>query len=275
LQDIAVRIALKSLKRKFEGDRLIQIRGNRSEGSFLSPGVVPFHKPEAIEQPELQGWWGPGTVESFWQSNKVLQITQPSRRTLLFGGSFNPIHNGHLTLARFACERRGFDRVLFIPNGDNYPKSGLAKAEIRLEMVQAAIRGETAYEVLETESRSPVPMRTVQTTEELRAIYPEDELVILRSLDSLPRTHHRLFRIAGLRVLVVHRGEAHSRFEDILRRIPHLGVNRGRIDFVEADQFKFDLSSTEIRNAVRQRRPITDMVPAKVAKIIEDRNLYR
>jgi nicotinate (nicotinamide) nucleotide adenylyltransferase len=274
LQDIAVRIALQRLGRRFEGARLIQIRGRETEGAWLSPGVVPFHAPEAIEQPELEGWWQPGSIESFWQSNKVLQVRQPPRRTLLFGGSFNPVHNGHLALARFVRERLRFDRVLFIPNGDNYRKVDLAPATARLAMVRAAVAGDPACEVVDAEVFSPEPLRVVQTTEELRQEYPEDELVLLRGLDALPRTHHRLFRIPGLRVLVLPRDTAKGSFDEIVNRHPHLEANRARLDYVP-EGFQCALSSTAVRLAVREGRPVDTLVPAGVAAIIQAQGLYR
>jgi len=72
LQDVAVRRSLLRLGRWFSGDRLLQIRGLRSEAYTLNPGIVPFHFPEAIRRPELAGWWMSGSIESFWQSNKVV-----------------------------------------------------------------------------------------------------------------------------------------------------------------------------------------------------------
>jgi len=74
LQDIAIRRVLKRLNKKFEGGRLLQIRGTDNEGSILNPGLVPFHQPELIFQPQLKGWWHKNTIESFWQSNKVLAV---------------------------------------------------------------------------------------------------------------------------------------------------------------------------------------------------------
>lgn len=74
MQDIAVRRVVQRLGRKFEGTALLQIRGRKSKGACLSPGVVPFHKPDFILQPELQSWWEPGSIESFWQSNKILLV---------------------------------------------------------------------------------------------------------------------------------------------------------------------------------------------------------
>ena len=274
LQDIAVRIAIQRLGRKFRGTRLIQIRGKGSEGSRVSPGGVPFHLPMAICQPELKGWWEPGTVESFWQSNKILQVRQPPRRTLLFGGSFNPIHNGHLALAKFVRERLGFDRVLFIPNGDNYRKPDLAPALTRLAMVRSAIEGEEAYEIVDVQVHSKELLRVVQTSEEIRGTYPEDELVILRGLDALPKTHHNLFRIPGLRVLVVHRDKENRTFDQLLAKHPHLEANRERIDYI-GESFRSPVSSTEVRRAVRESRSIVSMVPPEVAAIILDRGLYR
>lgn len=74
MQDIAIRRALQRLGRKFEGDSLLQVRGRSSKGSCLSPGVIPFFRKEWILLPELESWWQPGSIESFWQSNKVLLV---------------------------------------------------------------------------------------------------------------------------------------------------------------------------------------------------------
>lgn len=76
LQDIAIRRCVRRMGREFAGTRLIQIRDRLGEHPLslvLSPGRVPFHRPASIERPELTGWWEPGSVESFYQSNRLLQ----------------------------------------------------------------------------------------------------------------------------------------------------------------------------------------------------------
>jgi hypothetical protein len=76
VQDIAIRRAMVRLGRSFSGTELIQIRhsdGTHPLSLTLSPGKVPFHRPELICQPQLDGWWDDGSVESFYQSNKYLQ----------------------------------------------------------------------------------------------------------------------------------------------------------------------------------------------------------
>ena len=78
LQDVAVRRCLLRLGVWFHGERLVQIRGLQSEGYVLNPGIVPFHRPERICQPEWRAdWCLPGSVESFWQSNKVVLAPCP------------------------------------------------------------------------------------------------------------------------------------------------------------------------------------------------------
>ncbi|MFQ6010159.1 MAG: hypothetical protein ACE5J7_03520, partial [Candidatus Aenigmatarchaeota archaeon] len=60
---------------KFQGKKLVQIRSHKSYwGKNLSPGRVPFHRPELIVEPHLEGWWDDNSVECFYQSNKILQI---------------------------------------------------------------------------------------------------------------------------------------------------------------------------------------------------------
>lgn len=79
IQDIAVRNVLGRLHRIFTGaiDNILVIHGPRSNGAFLSPGVIPFFQPHWIQPPSKTPWWAQeGSVEDFWQSNKHLQILQ-------------------------------------------------------------------------------------------------------------------------------------------------------------------------------------------------------
>lgn len=76
LQDIAVRNALQRLGKTFQGGHLVEVRGRKSEGKVLGPGVVPFHKPEIIlpPSPHHHRWWQEDSVEAFYQQNKVLCV---------------------------------------------------------------------------------------------------------------------------------------------------------------------------------------------------------
>jgi len=76
LQDIAIRKCLVRLGKNFRGDHLVQVRGKNSEGYILNPGNIRFHIPDRILKPEARGWWSAGSIESFWQSNKVLQVKE-------------------------------------------------------------------------------------------------------------------------------------------------------------------------------------------------------
>jgi ribonuclease Z len=72
LQDIAIRRAVWRLGRWFEGRQLLEVRGQRSAGYALNPGLVPFHEPAAIACGPLSSWVLPGSIEAFWQANKVV-----------------------------------------------------------------------------------------------------------------------------------------------------------------------------------------------------------
>lgn len=272
LQDIAIRIAVRRLGERFRGERLVQVRSRRSEGARLNPGVVPFHAPEHIVAPPLSGWWGPGTIEDFWQSNKVLQARR--RHTLVFGGSFNPIHEGHLAAARFARDALGFDRVVFLPNGDGYRKAGLAPAADRLAMVRAAVAGERGFEVDDSEVRSPAPLRNVTTLREIRAAAPDDALALYRGVDALRKTHRGLFDVEGLRVLVLDREGDPARFEAVVAAHEPLRRNRARLDY-RAGAFAHAGSSTAVRAAVAAGQPLDGLVPPAVAACIAAAGLYR
>jgi hypothetical protein len=74
LQDIAIRRTLVRLGTWFRGDHLVRVREPESEGFRLQPGQVPFHMPYLIRSPRKEGWWLPGSIEDFWQANKVVAV---------------------------------------------------------------------------------------------------------------------------------------------------------------------------------------------------------
>ena len=80
VHDVAVRRAVMRLGKWFKGDHLMHVRGEKTEGAVISPGVVPFHLPDMIVKAEVKDyggkgfWWEPNSVEDFYQRNKVLQI---------------------------------------------------------------------------------------------------------------------------------------------------------------------------------------------------------
>jgi hypothetical protein len=82
IHDVAIRRAVLRLGKWFHGGRLIHVRSTDSEGAVLSPGIVPFHLPEMIVKEDIKDyggkgiWWYPGTIEDFYQRNKVLQIRE-------------------------------------------------------------------------------------------------------------------------------------------------------------------------------------------------------
>jgi hypothetical protein len=77
IQDIAIRRSIARMGLCFKGKKPIRIRDKDDPhplSMILSPGQVPFHRPEKIVEPEMEGWWKPGSVESFYQSNKIFQV---------------------------------------------------------------------------------------------------------------------------------------------------------------------------------------------------------
>ena len=109
----------------------------------------------------------------------------------IFGGTFDPIHLGHLILAEQCREACGLDRVWFVvtPSPPHKP-GGRTAVEHRLEMARVATAGHPAFEVSEIETRRPGPHYTVETLEAVRRERPGDELFFLIGADSLADLPH-------------------------------------------------------------------------------------
>lgn len=195
-------------------------------------------------------------------------------RVGVFGGVFNPPHLGHLVLAQDAHAGLRLDRVLLVPVGvashrDIEHDPG---AETRLEMCSLAVAGDTRLEVSRVELDRPGPSYTVDTLRELHAQRPDDELVLLIGGDQAAalRGWHAVEELTSLaRVGVAERDE--WRRAEIVERLA--GVpGCEEIEFF--DMPRIEISSSLVRQRVREGRPIRYLVPDAVRGLIEARGLY-
>lgn len=179
----------------------------------------------------------------------------------IYGGTFDPIHQAHLILAREARERLGLDKVIFVPAAVSpLKKAPVASAEIRLSMLRAAIEGEMGFTVDDCELRRPPPSYTIDTVADIQRRENDAEIHLLIGDDHVPELAkwHRFGELEKMvRFVVLNRRgmqSTHS-YSAILRRI--------------------DISATEIRKRVASGRSIRYLVPEMVEAIIRRENLYR
>ncbi|TWI63922.1 nicotinate-nucleotide adenylyltransferase [Desulfobotulus alkaliphilus] len=205
-------------------------------------------------------------------------------KTAIFGGTFNPIHMGHLCLALEVLEKGDLDRVLFVPAGVPPWKSSnkdLASAEDRFHMVSLALEGETDLLVTDLELRRKGPSYTLDTVRILQQENPDKEFFFLLGMDAMAGIRswygwEELLALVPFRVMT--RPDTPP---GILERVlPEYGCegNRffcsGRPEIRRISVSPFTVSATEIRRRISEGRPVTGLVPDKVAAYIRDRGLY-
>ena len=184
------------------------------------------------------------------------------KKIAIYGGTFDPVHNAHLILAREAIEALNLDKVILVPAAISPLKKAapIASGEVRLEMLQAAIKGEPKFEVNECELLRPPPSYTIETVEEIRRHECDASIYCLigeDNVEQLPRWHRfaELEKIAHFVVLDRSGKQPSHSYQLIHRRI--------------------DISATEIRRRVAQHKSIRYLVPDLVDDIIQREKLYR
>jgi nicotinate-nucleotide adenylyltransferase len=185
-----------------------------------------------------------------------------TERVGIYGGTFDPVHNGHLILAREAVEQLKLDRLIFVPAAVSPHKVGTApaSAQTRLAMLRAAVGGELAFEVDDSELRREPPSYAIDTVMEIRGRFRDAEFFYLIGEDNLDELH--TWRcIDELKMLV--QFAVFSRGDTGIVH-PHPVVAR-----------RIDISSTEIRQRVASKLSIRYLVPEQVEDIIQTEQLYR
>ena len=198
-------------------------------------------------------------------------------KTGIYGGTFNPIHNGHLHIVEEFRRGLGLDRVLLIPTRVPPHKAApdLASAGERFAMCRLAAQGKPWLELSDIEMRREGKSYTAETLEELSALYPQDRFYLLMGEDMFltlgrwyrPETIFSLASVCttprspdGLDALRQKALEYTGQFQArcFLEHIPYLPI-----------------SSTPVRQAVARGEDVSGLVPQAVAAYMKERGLYR
>lgn len=213
-------------------------------------------------------------------------------RTGVFGGTFNPIHLGHLRLAELARERCALDQVLFLPAAAPPHKAVAGEASFadRMDMVAAAIVDHPAFVLSDLEGQRPGKSYSVETLKILRESRPDDELYFLIGMDSFRdiaswRDYRQLFTLAHL-VVVPRPGVAFSQPPE--RMVPvamagefcydaaqHSLLHQSGMRVVLLAEDCLDISSTAIRSHLAAGRSVRYLLPSAVSEYISIHGLYR
>lgn len=185
----------------------------------------------------------------------------------LYGGSFDPIHLGHLLAARAACEEAGLDRLFFIPAAQSpfKPNSVLTPANERLRLLRLALAGCVHYEIDGREIARGGVSYTIETARDYARRFPQAELFYLIGADHVPslakwREAEELARLVEF-IAIPRPGQSEAAFASPFRGRTLKG-------------FPLRVSSSQIRERVKAGRPIDHLVGPTVAEAIHNYRLY-
>lgn len=192
----------------------------------------------------------------------------------LFGGSFNPIHKGHINLAQSISKKLLLDRVIFIPSGQAPHKSSseYADASDRLEMCRLATEDYPSFEVSDYEINRDGKSYSIYTVRHFKTLYPDDELFLMVGSDML------LYF------------DKWYEYKEILKNVTLTAVSREGTDFAQLEQYAenltkygriivinddvFPVSSTYLRKKIKNNEDTSCYLDEKVVKYIILKKLY-
>ena len=200
--------------------------------------------------------------------------------TAVFGGTFDPVHSGHMGLAEYLLKTGRVSRIVFLPapHPPHKPGNDPAPFADRVAMIRAAIGGHPGMSVSELESERPGPSYTVETLDILKRRYPGERFVWVIGSDSLNQLHlwHEAERLVRENRFLVYPRSGAKADPDLLRSVWPQDLFDKLCGEILAGAPEFETSSTGVREllAGQGADACRDMLPAPVLDYIEERNLY-
>jgi nicotinate-nucleotide adenylyltransferase len=196
------------------------------------------------------------------------------QRIGVLGGTFDPVHIGHLILGEQAREELRLDKVLFVPAGQPWRKAGreIAPAEDRVAMLALALHGNDAFEISRLEVEQARPSYTAETLGELTSRRPGARLFLVMGEDALAdlpnwRDPERIVRLATLAVARRFPGQGVEPLAEAIGGPP------GRVEWLKMPLL--GISATGIRERMRRGQSVRYLVPDAVEEYIRTHRLYR
>jgi nicotinate-nucleotide adenylyltransferase len=191
--------------------------------------------------------------------------------TGLFFGSFNPIHIGHLVLANYMLSFEDIDELWFVisPHNPLKEKSTLLNDKQRLYMANLALENTPKIKVSNIEFGLPKPSYTIDTMSHLEAKYPHKKFTLIMGADNILTIHKwKNYELLLKKYPILIYPRLGSDIDESIKKLPENKIRTTNAPIVE-------ISSTFIRNAIKEKKNIEFFLPATVYKYIEEMNLYK
>ena len=193
----------------------------------------------------------------------------------VFGGSFNPPINSHFQLAQSILDNyREIEKVIFIPVSSMYNKKGLIDNKHRYEMLKLGCQGQPNFEISDIELRSEKQLYTIETLDAIQKLYPDKFIYFIIGTDNLKEietwyTSQEL--VDKYHFLVLQRND--DDFYEIIAKSEFLSENNESFIYLDKVE-QIHLSSSMIREKIKNKEDITEFVPENVEKYIKKNKLY-
>lgn len=193
-------------------------------------------------------------------------------KTGIFGGAFNPVHNGHLALAEHYKKSLSLDRIIFIPTADppHKPSDGLIDGKDRINMLNLCV-GKNEL-VSDMEFRRDGKSYTYLTLCELRELYPNEEFYLIVGADQFFyfEKWYKFEEIMSLATVVTAAREKNQYDEMLDFKAEHPKL----ADVIVSEFDVIDISSSQIRDMIKNGEDVSEFIPKKVNEYIKEHGLY-
>lgn len=198
-------------------------------------------------------------------------------KTGIFGGAFNPIHNGHLNLAKKYLEVLNLDRIIFIPTALPPHKTDrfLASKEDRFNMLELAISDCEEFEISDIEFQRQGKSYTYDTLCHLREKYPNDDFYLIIGADqfltfNLWYRYRDILDIASICTAARENGNQREKIIDFSNKLD--GLDKNRFHLLNSDAV--EVSSSQVREKIKKGEDVSSLIPEKVYNYIVEKGLY-